>query len=91
MKKVRLLCLLALLFAVGSAFTTTKFEKTIFRISEGNGEFHWELSQPVGKECTDPIAGPCSYLLEDTAPIPDDNEEPTTGVLDPSEEQGAYE
>lgn len=91
MKKVRLLCLLALLFAVGSAFTKTKFEKSIFRVDDGNGEFHWVEEEPTTGDCDPVISQPCSYLIENEADIPEPNTEPNPeDVVEPSGQLGAY-
>lgn len=92
MKKVRLLCLLALLFAVGSAFTTTKFEKVFYRVSDGEEGYFWVDEEPIGLQCTADIELPCSYIVEENAVLPEPNVEPDPGdIIDDQGGEGGYE
>lgn len=90
MKKVRLLCLLALLFAVGSAFKTSKQGETIYPVSDGEEGFIWVTELPDG-DCIAPPNPPCFIQLVENAPIPEDNElPPSEDIEEQSEEEGVY-
>jgi hypothetical protein len=87
MKKVKLLCLLALVVAMASA-STTKNVKTLFRISDGMGGYEW-TETPGDLDCIPVTELPCSYdgVSDEENPAP--NTEPTTGTA--SEDPGQYQ
>ena len=88
MKKVRLLCLLALLFAVGSAFTTTKL-RIFYAQSTGGSNYKWVPDSPPPGLCEISLPVPCSVTMENGF-TPFDNEVPTEHVEGTSEDESVY-
>ena len=94
MKKVKLLCLLALLFAVGTAFTTSNKDTTlIYPISTGFGltQYHWVTELPDEEECEIPKETPCFIELKEGITVPADDTLPDDEDReDEAEENAAY-
>ena len=93
MKKVRLLCLLALLFAVGSAFTTMKDGPRYRAVSTGPGldDYAWVPENEVEGDCEIIKNSPCFIQLTPEADPPVNGTVPPSGDLeDKSEKLSAY-
>lgn len=93
MKKVRLLCLLALLFAVGSAFTTMKDGPRYRAVSTGPepDDYAWVPENEVEGDCIIEKNSPCFIQLTPEADPPVNGAIPPSGDLEGESEQlGAY-